>query len=422
MYRETRADSGSGKNSSYNMKCILLALLLAMAGFAYATDSLPGKPAPTNVRGAEYPRVLPDRRVIFRIEAPEAKSVKFKLDKDYAATRDAKGVWTVTTDPQVPGFHYYWLVLDGVQVNDPGSETFFGTGKQTSGIEIPEAGNEGDYYAPQSVPHGDVRERWYLSKVTGEWRRFFVYAPPGYDHSLETRYPVLYLQHGGGEDERAWVVQGRVNHIMDNLIAAGKAKPMLVVMDQGYARRPGDDEVPLNPPRGLFNAKPGDAPPPPFPPEFVRMFSAFEEVVLQDLIPYVDASFRTIPNRDHRAIAGFSMGGMQAFMIGLRHTDMFSAIGGLSGAGGGFGDGSIDPQQYFDGVFADADAFNQNMRLIFIGLGTTEPERILNGVRRYHRSLKELGIKHVFYESPGTGHEWLTERRNLRELVSRLFK
>lgn len=116
------------------------------------------------------------------------------------------------------------------------------------------------------------------------------------------------------------------------------------------------------------------------------------------------------------------MGGMQAFMIGLRHTDMFSAIAGLSGAGGGFGDGSIDPQQYFDGVFADADAFNQNMRLIFIGLGTTEPERILNGVRRYHRSLKELGIKHVFYESPGTGHEWLTERRNLRELVSRLFK
>ena len=404
------------------MKNLLLMFLFATAGIVHAADTAPGVPASTNVRGAEYPRVLPDRRVVFGIKAPDAKSVKFRIGKDYVASRNADGTWTATTDPLTPGFHYYWLVMDDVALNDPGSETFFGTGKQTSGIEIPEPGSDGDYYSPQVVPHGEVRERWYRSKVTGEWRRFFIYAPPGYDHKLDKRYPVLYLQHGGGEDERAWVIQGRVNHILDNLIASGKAMPMLVVMDQGYARRPGEAEVPLGPPRGLFNPKPGDPPPPAFPPEFIRMFSAFEDVVMQDLIPYVDATYRTIPHRDDRAIAGYSMGGMQAFMIGLRHTDTFSAIGGLSGAGGGFGDGSIDPNQYFGGVLKDADAFNAKMRLIFIGLGTAEPERILNGVRGYHGSLTKLGIDHVYYESPGTGHEWLTERRNLRELASHLFR
>lgn len=396
--------------------CCLLALS-CVAGIVHAAEPLPGVPAPTNVRGADYPRILPDGRVIFRVHAPQANSVKFRIDKDYPAKRAPDGTWTATTDPQVPGFHYYWLVIDDVAVNDPASETFFGTGRPTSGIEIPEPGNAGAYYEPQVVPHGDIRERWYFSKVTQAWRRFFIYTPPGYDHHPEKRYPVLYLQHGGGEDERAWVVQGRINHIMDNLIASGAAKPMLVVMDQGYARRPGDTDVRPGPPRGGPSATPD-----PFPPELVRMFSAFEEVVLQDLIPYVDATYRTISNRDHRAIAGFSMGGMQAFMIGLRHTDVFASIGGLSGAGGGFGDGTIDEKRYMDGVLADAQAFNSKMRLIFIGLGTTEPQRILDGVRGFRRSLEKLGIEHVYYESPGTGHEWLTQRRSLRELVSRLFR
>lgn len=399
---------------------LLLFVLLATANVAGATDAPPGTPLSTNVRGASYPRLLPDRRVVFQIKAPGAKSVKFRIDKEYEASRDREGTWTATTDPQVPGFHYYWVVIDGVALNDPGSETFFGAGRQTSGIEIPEPGSEGDYYSPQVVPHGDVRERWYRSKVTGEWRRFFIYVPAGYDHSQDTRYPVLYLQHGGGEDERAWVIQGRVNHIMDNLIASQAAKPMLVVMDQGYARRP-DEHAPSAPPRELFNPKHGDPPPEAFPPELVRMFRTFEEVVLQDLIPYVDATYRTVPNRDNRAIAGFSMGGMQAFMIGLRHMDTFSAIGGLSGAGG-FGNAQIDVSRYFDGVFADAEAFNAKMNLVFIGLGTQEPERILTSVRSYHRTLTKLGIEHVYYESPGTGHEWLTQRRSLRELASRLFR
>jgi enterochelin esterase-like enzyme len=404
------------------MRFSFILLLLATTHIATAADTTPGVPASTNVRGADYPRILPDNRVALRIKAPEAKSIKFRLDKVYPAARDPEGFWTAITDPQVPGFHYYWLVIDDVQVNDPASETFYGTGKQTSGIEIPEAGNEGDYYAPQDVPHGDVRERWYHSKITGAWRRFFIYVPPGYDQDRDKRYPVLYLQHGGGEDERAWVIQGRAANILDNLIAAGKAKPMLVIMDQGYARRPGEAEVPLGPPRGLFNPAPGDPPPPAFPPEFLRSFSAFEDVLLRDVIPLVDSTYRTMSAREHRAIAGFSMGGMQAFMIGLRHMDTFSAIGGLSGAGGGFGGGALDAKTYFDGVFADPDAFNAKARLIFLGLGSEEPERILKGVRGYRDSLQSLGIKHVYYESAGTAHEWLTERRNLRELVTRLFR
>lgn len=408
--------------SSAARHCFLVCFLLFAAAFAHAGDTLPGVPASTNVRGAEYPRILPDGRVVFRVTAPNAKSVQFRIEKDYPASRAADGTWTATTDPLVPGFHYYWLVLDGVAVNDPSSETFFGTGRPTSGIEIPEPGDAGAYYKVQVVPHGDVRERWYFSKVTGEWRRFFIYVPPGYDHQLDKRYPVLYLQHGGGEDERAWVVQGRINHIMDNLIASGEAKPMLVVMDRGYARRPGDEEIPPGQVRALFTSKPGEPLPDPFPPEFLRLFSAFEEVVLQDLIPYVDATYRTISNREHRAIAGFSMGGMQAFVIGLRHMNTFASIGGLSGAGGGFGDGRFDEKRYLGGVLANAEAFNAKMRLIFIGVGTDEPERILNGVRGYHRSLERLGIEHVYYESPGTGHEWLTQRRSLRELVSRLFR
>jgi hypothetical protein len=196
------------------MRFSFVLMLLATAHVATAADTIPGVPASTNVRGAHYPRILPDNRVTLRVKAPEAKSIAFKLDKTYPAARDAEGFWTATTDPQVPGFHYYWLVIDDVQVNDPASETFYGTGKQASGIEIPESGNEGDYYAPRDVPHGDVRERWYHSKVTGAWRRFFIYAPPGYDQDRSKRYPVLYLQHGGGEDERAWVIQGRAANIL----------------------------------------------------------------------------------------------------------------------------------------------------------------------------------------------------------------
>ena len=221
-------------------------LLTVLAGAPDATqDTKPaeGSPATSNVRGAEYPRVHDDLRVTFRVKAPDAQKVEFQLGKRHAAQKGDDGFWTATTDPQVPGFHYYWLVIDGVQVNDPASKTFFGYGKETSGIEIPEKGV--DYDMPKDVPHGEVRQHWYFSKTTDAWRRIFVYAPPGYDTDRETRYPVLYLQHGAGEDERGWSNQGRVNFILDNLLAERKAQPMLVVMEQGYAQRPGARPPPV---------------------------------------------------------------------------------------------------------------------------------------------------------------------------------
>lgn len=398
-------------------KSLFLVVLFAACTGCVAAP-LPGVPAPTNINPGDYPRILPDNRVEFRIKAPDAKSVEFVTDKGYAATKDAEGFWTATTGPQVPGFHYYWMTVDGVKGMDPASETFYGCGRMTSGIEIPETGNDGAYYQWQDVPHGTVREVWFHSEIAQEWRRLFIYTPASYDKNASERYPVLYLQHGAGEDERAWVQQGRVAAILDNLIAAGKAKPMLVVIERGYAKKPGEPDHPLRPPAP--DATKGR--PEGFPKQFVDMFATFREVMTAEVIPYVDANFRTIPDREHRAIAGFSMGGMQSFGIALQHLDLFASIGGLSGAGGGFGTGSLDPKEYFGGVLADSAAFNAKMKLIYLGVGTAEPAGIYNSVHGYHETLDKLGIKHVYFESPGTSHEWLTERRNLRELASRLFQ
>jgi enterochelin esterase-like enzyme len=367
-------------------------------------DTSESVPAASNIAGAEYPRILPDLRVVFRLKAPDAAKVEFDLGKHYLATKDADGFWTATTEPQVPGFHYYFLVIDGVPVSDPGSETFYGTGKQASGIEIPEKGV--DFYQVKDVPQGEVRERRYFSKTTGAWRRIFVYVPPGYDAHPDTRYPVLYLQHGAGEDERGWGNQGRVGIIMDNLIAEGKAKPMLVVMENGYARRVGETDAP---------------PTPGAPPDFRRMFSVLDDVFIKDLIPMIDATYRTLPDRDHRALAGLSMGGFQAYMIGLSHTDTFASIGGFSGAGGGFGS-PVDLKTAYNGAMADPDAFNQRMRVLWLGVGTAEPQRMYGSIHGYHEALEKAGIKHVYYESPGTAHEWLTWRRDLHEFAPLLFQ
>lgn len=387
----------------------LLTLLLATAtGRADDAQRDDGLPAPSNIRGAAYPRIDSENRVTFRIRAPDAQKVVFGFfdDQRYPAEKGEDGTWTATTKPQVPGFHYYRVFLDGAEVNDPSSRTFFGTGKDTSGIEIPEKG--ADYYLPRDVPHGEVRERWYFSGTTQDWRRIFVYTPPAYDADRETRYPVLYLQHGGGEDETGWPNQGRVGFIMDNLIAEGKARPMLVVMEQGYARRAGDPEpTPGRPGAGR--------------PDFSRIFGAFEDVMVKDLIPMIDATYRTIPDRDHRAMAGLSMGGMQTFQITLKHLDLFAYIGGFSGGGGGFGGVAFDPKTAHGGVMADAGEFNEKVRLLWLGIGTDEPQRMYESVRNYHEALEKAGIRHVYYESPGTSHEWLTWRRCLHEFAPLLF-
>ena len=230
-------------------------------------------------------------------------------------TKGTDGTWSVTTPASVPGFHYYWFVLDGVAVNDPASETYFGYGKETSGIEVPESG--ADFYAIRDVPHGEVRAKWYLSKTTGDWRRAFVYTPPGYDEHSATRYPVLILQHGSGENETGWTRQGRAQFILDNLIAAGKARPMIVVMDRGYALRSGAPVPTGGSSAWLQNVH--------------AAFTAFEDVVVQDLIPMIDASYRTIPDREHRAMADCRWAECRRLFIALQHLDLFAYIGSFSG-------------------------------------------------------------------------------------------
>jgi enterochelin esterase-like enzyme len=385
------------------------ALVLAAAAPAQEAAKPEGVPASSNVRGAEYPRVHDDLRVTFRIKAPDAQKVEFAFftPKRYPAAKGDGGFWTATTDPQVPGFHYYRVSIDGAEVADPGSESYYGTGKDVSGIEIPEKGV--DFYLPKDVPHGEVRERWYRSKTTEQWRRAFVYTPPGYDADRDQRYPVLYLQHGGGEDERGWPTQGRVAFILDNLIAEKNARPMLVVMEQGYARKPGE---PAPPPAKWAAGQP--------PRDLGRMFGAFEEVMVKDLIPMIDSTYRTVPERESRGMAGLSMGGMQTFQIGLKHLDLFAYLGGFSGAGGGFGGAAFDPKTANAGILADAEAFNKKVRLVWLGVGTAEG-RMYDGIKNYHEALTKAGIKNVYYESSGTAHEWQTWRRCLHEFAPLLF-
>jgi enterochelin esterase family protein len=283
-----------------------------------------------------------------------------------------------------------------------------GYGRETSGIEIPEPGV--DFYAIKRVPHGEVREHWYFSTVTGYWRRCFVYTPPGYDTNTATRYPVLILQHGAGEDETGWTRQGKVNFILDNLIAAQRAAPMIVVMDRGYATRPGQPPV-------RFGAGAS-------PHELQQAFRTFEDVVLRDLIPEVDRTCRTIPDRDHRAMAGLSMGGMQTLFITLHHPESFAYIGSFSGPmirGLNTASNGFDVNTDFDGAFRDAQAFNARTKLFWLGAGSEEAQ-FRTGIKEAADALRRAGIHVTYFESQGTAHEWQTWRRDLHEFAPRLFR
>jgi enterochelin esterase-like enzyme len=389
-------------------------LIFLFASLGWAQQSGDFQPSSTNVWGADYPRVDSTGRVEVRVKAPEATKVKlnFWSGPKVDMVKQPDGFWTVTTTPLVPGFHYYSLNIDGADVADPGTHAYFGGGRPASGVEVPESGST--YYSIQDVPHGQVREVWYNSKVTGTWRHALVYLPPNYDADKKVRYPVLYLQHGGGEDETGWIRQAHADFILDNLIAAKSCKPMIVVMAYGYARRAGQAPPDLT-------GKPFGSP------EMLKamqdMSAAFEDDVTQALIPFVDSTYRTLSDRDHRAMAGLSMGGMQTFQITLDHLDLFSYIGGFSGAGGMLvlGNRKLDPKTDYNGVFADPAAFAKKVHLLWIGVGTNEPERMRAGIQRLHTSLQEANIQHIFYESPGTDHEWQTWRRDLKDFAPRLF-
>jgi enterochelin esterase family protein len=379
------------------MKHILI-LATLLCGLLRARAAMGSMPASSNVGNAEYPRVGVDLSVTFRIKVPEAKKVQLRggagLVKDSLDfTRGENGVWTVTTPPAVPGFHYYWFVVDGLIVNDAASYSYFGWGRESSGIEVPEAG--ADYYAVKDVPHGAVREHWYESKITGKWRRTHVYTPAEYDKNSRTHYPVLYLQHGAGENERGWVEQGRANFILDNLFAAGKAQLMIVVVDTGYASFAGTSS-------GTNRS---------------AATAAFEDVMLKELIPTIDANFRTKSAREHRAMAGLSMGSGQTLQITLKHLDKFAWIGAMSGPPRqGF-----DVKTSYDGALSDAKTFNKKVKLLWLGAGTAE-EQIHKNTTAMHEALDKAGIKNVFFSSQGTDHEWQTWRRSLNDFAPRLFR
>ena len=384
------------------------------------------KPSVLNIPEAKYPCVYPDNRAMFRVAAPDAQKVTVRIGRGFEMTKGPDGIWTVTTTPLVVGFHYYSLQIDGATVADPATMTFFGSGWQNSGIEIPEPAGV-DYYRAKDVPRGRVSEQWYFSKVTGKWRRCFVYTPPDYGTNLKVRYPVLYLLHGWGEDETGWFTQGHVDFIMDNLIAVGKAKPMLIVMDNLNAVKPGESAA-LFAARGLVPA-PGAAPAGGTPGAQAGRgaapggrgggfnLSAFTDMMFTDLIPVIDRTYRVLPGRENRAMAGLSMGGMQTFTTALNNLDKFAYLGGFSGSCGGRG-GTFDPKTTCGGAFADPAAFNKKVKVLFLGIGSAEGQ----GTRDFSDGLTKAGIHNVYFESPGTAHEWLTWRRCLNDFAPRLFR
>lgn len=354
-----------------------------------------GTPASTNVRSAKYPQILPDNRVVFRTKAPNAQKVQVDLGKKYDMLKDTAGFWSVTTDSIGEGFHYYSLLIDGVALADPASETFYGMGRMASGIEIPF--RKGGYYALKEVPHGNVQIQRYLSKASNTWREMYVYTPPGYDATTQ-KYPVLYLLHGGGEDQRGWATQGKTNLILDNLISEGKAKPMLIVMMDG------NSGIPLGP--GSLGTA-GDG-----------FLKAFENELKLGAIPFVESTYRVEANAANRALAGLSMGGIQTLYAGIKNTDMFSSLGVFSS--GWFGNNNALSGPHYEFAKTNAATINNNLKNFWISMGGPEDIAFKN-CKIMLAKYDELGIKYQYSEYPG-GHTWPVWRHDLFGFAQRLFK
>ena len=367
--------------------CIIVLGLILTGSWCFAQSSQPEikedfKPSMLNQPGQEYPQVNSQGYVRFKINAPAADSVRVSLGLGgRGGTRLIKasdGFWTATTaGPMDEGFHYYNVNIDGGKFNDPGALNFYGSVRWESGIEIP--AHDQDFYALKDVPHGNVVQILFPSKSTNTSRRAFVYTPPGYDKNQSTRYPVLYLQHGWGEDETAWSNQGHANLIMDNMIAEGKIKPFIIVMTYGMT-----NDIKFG---GLRNFD----------------ITPFQTVLVDELIPFVDANFRTIADQLHRAMAGLSMGGMETRMITINKPEVFSHFGLLSG-------GTYKPEDIKE---------KSKVKLVFLSCGSKEKP---DGVKTAAAALKEAGFNAVSYISEGTAHEFQTWRRSLHELAPLLFK
>lgn len=352
--------------------------------------SVVGIPPSTNVRGVKYPQILPDSRAIFRIKAPDAQKIQLDLAKKYDMVKNSEGIWEVTTDSLTEGFHYYSLLVDGLALADPASETFYGMGRMASGIEVPFKGD--GYYAEKDVPHGEICIKRYFSTVFNSWRQFYIYKPAGYDININEKYPVLYILHGGGEDERGWATQGKTDLILDNLIAANKAKPMLIVMPDGNVSGQGFGENTL------------------------RMF---ERELKQSIIPFVEKNYRAETGSKSRALAGLSMGGIQTLYVGINNTELFSYLGVFSS-------GWIMPAQndlankQYDFMKTNNDKIKNNLNLLWIGVGGKE-DIAYNNCQALLKKLDELKVKYIYSEYPG-GHTWPVWRNNLYNFAQLLFK
>jgi len=354
--------------------------------------SVLGIPATTNVRSAKYPQIMPDGRAVFQIKAPDARKMQIDLVRKYDMVKDSSGIWTVTTDSLSEGIHYYSLIIDGVAVCDPSSDAFYGMGRMASCIEVPFKSD--GYYALKDVPHGDIRIKRYFSIVTRSWRRFYIYTPAGYDLNTSEKYPVLYLLHGGGEDERGWAAQGKTDLIMDNLIAEKKAKPMLIVMMDGNFSTGGN----------AFGES---------------MLKSFEAELKQSLIPFIEKNFRVETDSKNRALAGLSMGGIQTLYAGLNNSDLFSYLGVFSSGWIQNMQASIADAQY-DFMKKNTDRINTNLKQFWFSMGGQEDIAYKN-CKLMLLKFDEMKIKYTYSEYPG-GHSWPVWRNNLFNFAQLLFK
>ena len=352
-----------------------------------------GTPASTNIRNAQYPQVLPDNRVVFKVKAPNAHKVQIDLGKKYDMVKDSTGFWHVTTDSISRGFHYYSLLIDDVAVADPASETFYGMSRQASGIEIPY--KEGGFYALKDVPHGDIRIKKYFSKASNSWREMYVYTPPGYDKATE-KYPVLYLLHGGGEDQRGWATQGRTDLILDNLIAEQKAKPMVIVMLDGNFYGNGGGIAGFGEPQ----------------------LKAFENELLNGAIPFVENNFRVETDAKNRALAGLSMGGLQTLYAGIKNTNKFSYLGVFSSGWWANNTKLSDPQYEF--MKNNTSTINSNLKEFWISMGGKEDIAHAN-CQIMLKKFDDMGIKYQYSEYTG-GHTWPVWRHDIFLFSQLLFK
>jgi enterochelin esterase-like enzyme len=373
--------------------------------------------SPYNLYGAQYPRIEADSRVTFRFNAPNAQKLQVSIaNVPYDMVKGEDGVWTYTSEPQDLGYHNYWMIVDGAIVLDPATDGLIGYSHMCNCFEVPDP--DGGFYDLKDVPHGNVLIENYFSKTTDSWHQIYVYTPPDYEKNTSARYPVLYLQHGGGEDQRVWIEMGRTNLILDNLIAEGKCKPFIVVMETSAAYKPG--ETPPRP-RQMRPAAPGQAgqPAPPAAgqgapggqptpaaarPRMVFSFDTYAEVMINDMIPWIDSNFRTLADQEYRAMSGLSMGGMCTRAVTLAHLDKFSHIGLFSG-------GTLAPADIKD---------KEKVKLVFMSYGSRE--RGSEGVKEAADVLNQAGIRSASYVSPLTAHEWQSWRRSLYEFAQLLFK